>query len=60
MLVPTKAKYAFLNWEEFKAGYKGLADFLNCEELEAAIAPDQQSQSGKLSGVHDFVGTRAL
>jgi hypothetical protein len=37
MLVPTKAKYAFLNWEEFKAGYKGLADFLNCEGDEKAI-----------------------
>src|SRR6266481_5508871 len=36
MLVPKKAKYQFLTWNQLKANYRRFADFLNCEDNEVA------------------------
>ena len=38
MLVPHRAKYQFLNWNQLKANYRHFADFLNCEGNEATTS----------------------
>ena len=38
MLISKKAKYQFLSWDQLETNYKKFADFLNCDDDEAATS----------------------